>query len=251
MTETQGQLSSTINIIIACFVVSVLLLALIIFQHNMAFQKAGTIVLPAGGTYLGPSGQPMKEAQAKQDVASQHRETPTPADRGSKPTPAATGGEKFTVSDDAPWVIVRGNTHPYSFISPKSLKLVTFPNDKYDIYAIDWNNLTPQSNVLIGVDNMNFSNSLKKYINVSKKTYVEEWWKQFGGLKGVLSITDFTNSKGLKGYKARYLNQANQAPNEDIFFEIPNHPELVMHLANGVLDQSVFDRIVDSVSWDE
>lgn len=243
MSEGQGQLSSTVNIMIASAVVFFLAIAAIFFQHNLAFQKQGTIVLPAGGTYLGPNGQP-KETPA-QAVAT------TPVETKATPAAASAKEGKFTVPADAAWVIVRGNAHPYAFLAPKALTLVTFPNDKYDIYAIEWNNLTPQSNVLIGVDDMNFSNNLKKYINVSKKTYVEDWWKQFGGLKGVFSITEFTNSKGLKGYKAKYLNQANQTPNDDVFFEIPNHPELVMHLANGVLDDAVFDRIVDSVSWDE
>jgi hypothetical protein len=248
MSESQEQLPSTINVIIISSIIFFLALAVIIFQHNMTFQKEGTIVLPAGGTYLGPNGQPT-------DTPALAQATPIPtamrASPAEVPTNVGTKEGKFTVPADAAWVIVRGNAHPYAFLAPKTLKLVTFPNDKYDIYAIEWNNLTPQSNVLIGVDDMNFSNNLKKYINVSKKTYVEDWWKQFGGLKGVFSIAEFTNSKNLKGYKAKYLNQSNQSPIDDIFFEIPNHPEFVMHLSNGVLDQAIFDRIVDSVSWNE
>jgi hypothetical protein len=206
--------------------ISAVILALIVLQHNLSFK--GTIVLPAGGTYLGPS------------------ETIKPAPTNPPSLPTSSEG-KFTVPKNATWVSVYGRIYPYSFQAPKSLTLVTFPQDQYDIYAISWNNQPPDQNVLIGVDNLNRTDTLKQYINVSKRGYVENWWKQFG-LTGVSSITEFTNSNNLKGYRAKYTVASGLSPNDDVFFETPN-PAYVIHLASGVLDISVFNLIIDSVSW--
>ncbi len=248
MEDTTEQLESLKKVGILAAIVSLVLVGLIVLQHNLSLQKKGTVVLPAGGTYLGPS----KQEAAVSTPPPPDEPTPTPSKGGLAPTKAdetAKDPNKFSVRADAPWVEVRGKKYAYSFMSPKSLTLVTFPNDQYDIYAISWKTFTPESNVLIGVDNLNASDDKKKYVSVSKRIYVSEWWKQFGGLKGIASIVEFTNSKGLKGYRAKFINTANQTPNEDIFFEVPGNPEYVIHLANGVLDKSVFDRIVDTVGW--
>jgi len=223
--------------IIASVIITIVLL--IILRHNLAFQKKSTIVLPAGGTYLGPKDTPTE---------------PPPSPPAGEPQPTAknqpaAGAGKFTVAKDATWVTVNGNVYPYSFKSPSTLKLVTFPGEnKYDIYAISWNNQPADQNVLIGVDNLNNSENSKQYITVSKRTYVENWWKQFGGLKGVSSITEFTNSQGLKGYKAKYLDNKGIAPNIDVFFEVPD-PQYVIHLASGVLAPEAFDPLIDSITW--
>jgi hypothetical protein len=203
-------------------------------RHNLAFQKKSTIVLPAGGTYLGPKDTPTEAP-------------PVPTTNNLRPV---TNVNKFTVSADTPWVTVKGNVYPYSFQSPKTLKLVTFPGEnKYDIYAISWNNQPPDQNVLIGVDNLNNTESSKQYITTSKRSYVESWYKQFG-LKGIASLIEFTNNQGLKGYRATYINASGQTPNDDIFFEVAN-PAYVIHLASGVLAPEVFDKLIDSVSWNK
>ncbi len=220
------------------------LLLLIILQHNLAFQKASTIVLPAGGTYLGPTETP---APTSPPVVVSTTPTVKSTPKSGKESYMTASG-KFAVGADAPWVPVNGNKYPYSFQSPKSLTLVALSKDQYDIYALSINNQSPDSNVLIGVDDLRKTDALKKYIAISKRTYVEQWWKQFGGLKGVASIVEFTNSKGLKGYRARYLNSANQSPNEDVFFEV-KEPHFIIHIASGVLDSSVFDPLIDSISW--
>jgi len=191
--------------------VSSALILLIILQHNLAFQKNGTIVLPAGGTYLGPTSSP-----------------PSP----SLPFLPASGGA------------VHGQKYPYSFQTHESVKLVAL-GGAFDIYALSINNQPPENNVLIGVDDLNRTSELKKYIKGSKRAYVENWWKQFSALKGVETITEFTNKKGMKGYKATYINGST----EDVFFETPD-PKYVIHLANGPLDQKIFDAIVDSVLWE-
>jgi hypothetical protein len=209
-----------------------LVIAAIILRHNLAFRQKSTIVLPAGGTYLGPKDAPS--------------EAPQPAANTVQPI---TNENKFTVSADTPWVTVKGNVYPYSLQSPKTLNLVTLPGEnKYDIYAISWNGQPPDQNVLIGVDNLNNTESSKQYITISKRSYVDNWYKQFG-LKGISSVTEFTNSKGLKGYRAIYINASGQTPDEDVFFEVAN-PADVIHMARNVLSDDVFNKIIDSVAWE-
>jgi hypothetical protein len=219
--------------------ISIVIIALIILQHNLSFK--GTIVLPAGGTYLGPSETTTQAPTAPPALPS------VASAKEGQPLPTTPSPGKFTVAGNATWINVSGRIYPYSFQSPKSLSLVTFPNDQFDIYAISWNNHPPDQNVLIGVDNLKRTDNLKQYINVSKRGYVENWWKQFG-LTGVSSITEFTNSNNLKGYRAKYKTAAGLSPNDDIFFETPD-PALVIHLASGVLDSSVFNLIIDTVAW--
>lgn len=188
--------------------ISSILLIFVVTQHNLGLRNNSTIVLPAGGTYLGPS------ATATQAPVVQRSET------------------------------VSGRIHPYTVTVPQTIAITTFPNDPFDIYALVIDGQPPENNVLIGVDDLTRSDALAVYVNGSKRSYVENWWKQFGGLKGVESISEFTNTSGLKGYKAKYMGGSST----DIFFETPDN-RYVIHLANGPLSQAVFDAIVDSVAW--
>ncbi len=197
--------------------ISTVLLLFVVLEHNLSFQKSGTIVLPAGGTYLGS--------------------TPTPQAPAAAISAPVNG-----------MVAVKGRIYPYAFEIPATLRLVTFPNDTYDIYALAIEGAPPEQNVLIGVDDLNRTEGLKKFIKGSKKAYVESWWKQFSGLTGVASLTSFTNSKGLIGYRAKFKNANGQAPNEDVFLESPDG-RYVIHVANGPLEKPAFDAIVDSVGW--
>jgi hypothetical protein len=169
--------------------------------------------------------------------------TPTPAQSVS-----AGNSNEFTAASDTPWVEVKGNIYPYSFQAPATLALTAIPDNPYDIYAILWKGMPADQNVLMGVDDLKNNPAKSHYISEPKMNYVREWYKQFG-LKGVSSIDTFTDSKGLKGYKAKYFNGAGETPNTDVFFEIPNHPEYVIHFASGVLSKDVFEKMIDSVSW--
>lgn len=229
--DEKEQLTTLIKVAAVAGVGGLILIIFIVIQYAFMKRTPGTIVLPNGTTYLGPSSE---QTQAPQAPATNQTATQAP---------------QITETPDDDWKDVRGKTYPYYFSVPESMKLVTFPNDDYDIYAIDCCNILPQSNVLIGVDNLDKTADKKQYISSPKKVYVQEWWKQFGGLKGVGSLDEFTNSEGLKGYRARYTNAQGQTPNEDVFFEVEGNPKYVIHLARGVMDQSLFDKIVDSVGW--
>jgi hypothetical protein len=196
--------------------ITAVLVILVLLHYRAISGRPGTLVIPAGNTYLGPN-TPNFQTQPKADQ------------------PLA----------ETPWKTFHGRIYPYTFSAPEDLKLKTFPNDVYDIYAIDCCGVDPGANVLVGVDH------LKNNINQSLLAYVQNWWHQFSGLKSVTSIDPFTNSKGLKGYKAKFVNSAGETPNLDVFFEVPGHPEYVIHMASGTLDTDTFAKIIDTVSWEK
>lgn len=200
-----------------------LILALIVCLQYQNYQKTeGKISLALGDTYLGPEKDkyfPSKEAEQPQE-------------------------NRFTATQQTPWIAYSGKIYPYTFSYPETLKLVSFPNDPSDSVAIDWEGIPVGQNIFLNIELIKD----KDPSLVSKpKEYVEGWWQYFSGLKGIHSVTDFTNSSGLKGYKAIYINQADESPNVDVFFEIPKNPGILIHLANGVLDQEVFEKIIDSL----
>ncbi len=193
-----------------------------VWAYHIARAGSGTIVLPGGVTYLGPTNEQKTQ----------------------------TAPLRFTAPPTTRWAVYEGTVYPYSFSYPSSLTLVAFPNDPTDAVAISWGNISPQENILINVENLEASTKTETFMKKSKREYIAFWWQQYDGLTGVSQITEFTNAQGLRGWRAKFINTAGATPNDDVFFELPGRSELVIHLANGVLDPSIFDRIVDSVAWD-
>lgn len=234
MDETDTiELSKSIKIAFIAGGIGLVLVVLILIQYSIVKNREGEIVLPAGENYLGP------ESERRAEEAAQ---APPPA--------AAESPKLFTATEGEVWVTITGNIYPYTFESPQSLTLTTFDDDPYDIYAINWGGLNPSSTVLIGVDNLNNKEENQQYIAQQKRAYVENWWRQFGGLSGVSTIEEFTNSNGMRGYRARFLDtNKNPAPLVDMFFEVPGRQDLVIHLSNGILAEDVFERIIDTIGW--
>jgi len=175
-----------------------------------------------GSTYLGPSNE---------------QKTPTAPLR-------------FTISPTTKWKDYRGKIYPYTFAYPDTLSLVVFTNDPTDSVAISWGNIPAQLNVLIHVDDVSKNQTMQQYLGKPRE-YVNNWWRQYSGLQGVASVSEFTNANGLRGYRAKYLNNAGETPNDNVFFAVSNRQNLMVMFANGVLDPSVFDRILDSFDWKE
>lgn len=193
-------------------------------SYKYSQKQSSNIILPGGVTYLGPSptGEPTVP--------------PTPI-----PLP------KFTVTSDVKWKTQGGKIYPFTFSYPSTLKLVVFPGDTADSVAVSFNDKPPQQNILI---NMEFIDKRDpKLVTQEKLEYVRNYYKFFSGLKGTQNVEVFTNSAGLKGYRAVYINTVNQTPNTDIFFEVPGDPAKMIHMANGDLETSVFDKIADSMRW--
>ncbi|OGG21611.1 hypothetical protein A3B48_04860 [Candidatus Gottesmanbacteria bacterium RIFCSPLOWO2_01_FULL_40_10] len=201
---------------------AVLILAVAVYAaYSYSRTNQGGIVLPGGVTYLGS--------------------TPTPP---VKPTAVPL---KFTADSTVPYKQQWGVTHPFSFSFPETLPLVVFTNDPTDSVGIAWGDKIPQENILLNIELI--ADREQVMINKPKKDFVENWWRYFTGLKGVTSVAPFTNINGLKGYKAQYINASDESPNIDVFFEIPGRQDIMIHLANGILDQTIFDRIIDSIKW--
>lgn len=221
MEEEQDKVDFT-KLAIATIVGVIILGGSVYAAYRYSQRQRGDIVLPGGVTYLGPTTIP-------------------------NVTSPPTAPLRFTAASDVNWKTQSGNLYPYSFSYPETLPLVVFPGDTTDSIAIAWGNISPQQNILL---NMEFIDQRDpKLVAQPKIEYVKNWYKFFSGLKGVSKVEPFTNTNGLKGYKASYINYADASPNIDVFFEIPANNTTLIHLANGILDPNIFDRIIDSLKW--
>ncbi len=215
---------TTIALIAAAILLSLLTVS-VIAAYLGAKKRTGTIVLPGGITYLGPSTTP----------------TPTPVPTGVIPIPV-----------DASWSLYHGKFFPYTFSYPTTLSLLWFPNDPFDGVTVFWDDTNPVENIFFRVENLTQLEGQAVYIKKPKIEYVQNWWKQYSSWwKGVRNIATMTNAQGLTGYRASYVDAKGGSPFDQIFFEIPGKPELVIWISGKLFTASVFDRIVDSVAWEK
>lgn len=191
-----------------------LLVSATYLSYRHAKTRTPQIVLPGGISYLGPTTTPTTQ-------------------------PAITG--KIPVSADATWATWKGQKYPYSFSYPSSLSLGFFPNDPFDAVTIFWNDTNPSENLLVRVEKRTAKEK-------NTRLYVENWWKQYN-FSGVSTVEEFTTKQGLKGFRAKYNNSSGNVPNEHVFLEVPNKPELVIWMSQKLLEKPIFDRIVDSLTW--
>ena len=221
MTDTEKEEQPDLKKLSLATLIGVSVLGAVVYGAYAYSQRNGAnIALPGGTTYLGE---------------------PTP---GNQPPTAPL---RFTADPNVSWTTYSGKLYPYSFSYPTTLILNFFPGDKNDPVAIVWGNIPAQYNILLNIENIRDRDA--SYVNKPKIDYINNWYKYFGGLKGVTKVETFTNTGGLKGYKASYTNTAGSSPNLDVFFEIPGRNDILLHLANGVLDPDIFNRLVDSVEW--
>jgi len=211
--------------IIIGLAMGVVVLGLVVYAGYLYAQKYGAkITLPGGRTFLG------EEA----------------AETGELTNPP-TAPVRFTAGPDVSWQEYKGQIYDYTFSYPETLQLAVFPDDSSDSVAIQWGNISPRSNILLNIENI--PDRDPTYIGKVEE-YARNWWKFFSGLTGLKSLEKIYTTSGLTGYKAIYINTAGQSPNVDIFFEVPADPNKALHIANGVLDPAIFDRIVDSLSFE-
>ncbi|MEK7141299.1 MAG: hypothetical protein AAB800_02000, partial [Patescibacteria group bacterium] len=195
-----------------------------------------TVVLPGGITYLGPSPTESQKSKVESQKSAQDNK-------------ATTDPMRFTAGPDVVWTSVKSIKYGYTFSVPETLTLEPFLTDEFDAYAITWNNVPKEANVLIGVENLSSDEKKAVFVQKSKKDYIEIFWSKQYNLTGVKSIEPFTNTKGLKGYKVKFQTKDGVSPFDDVFLEVPTKPNLLIHLSHAILDPSVFEKIVDSVSW--
>lgn len=207
-------------IIIPALVVGSILFFGVFFAFQSARRRMSTIVLPGGITYLG-STPSAAAALPKEDSL-------------------------IPIPSDAKWGEYNGKLFPYAFSYPESLSLGWFPNDSYDSVTVFYQNMDANTNIFLRIEDLN---KLGKQEYVGKPMeYVSTWWKDYNW-KGMSSVTAFTNSKGLKGYRARYTNDSDQTPYDHVFFTVPGRLDLMIWISGKLFEQAIFDRIVDSATW--
>lgn len=212
-------------------IIGVLILGVSIYvAYRNSQSRAGNIIIPAGTTYLGPT---LTSAPS----------TPIPTKDSQPPTAPL----RFSAASDVTWRTQSGRIYPYSISFPTTLPLTIFPDDETDSVAISWGNIPPQKNILLNIEFIDKRDP--GFLGKPKVDYVKNWYKFFSGLKGVDKVEPLTNASGMHGYKASYINYASISPNVDIFFEIPGTDNMMIHMANGVLDPAIFNKIVESLKW--
>ena len=201
---------------------AVVVTSLLYAAYRYSQKKTSEIIVPGGITYIG----------AKPTAA-----VPSPLPK-----------ELFTADSSVSWIRRKGFQYPYSFSFPETLQLVVFPNDPSDSMAIVWKDFPPQQNILINVELIKDRNP---DLVGKPKEYIENWYKHFSGLKGVKSIEQFKNVNGIRGYKAVYTNKLDQTPVVDYFFIPPERYDIVVHMANGIIDPSIFEKMINSFNWEK
>ncbi|MDO8741636.1 MAG: hypothetical protein Q7J11_00645, partial [Candidatus Roizmanbacteria bacterium] len=185
-------------------------------------KNKGQQVFPAGINYLSPKGNEAQKPVLLYDFA------------------------KLAESSD--WLTYKGKLFPYSFQYPKEFKPVTYP-DKSDAVTFKVNALPPEQSLLLRVETIS---GRDKNLVGKPKEYVSSYWKFFSGLKGLKTITDVTNDKGLKGYKATYIVKGNNAVTSDFyFFLIEGDSDNLIYMGDifPTEGKALFNRLMNSLEY--
>lgn len=218
--------SPSTKIIGVAVVISIVLIAGVYIAFSTAKKQQGQVVLPGGVTYLGP--------------------TPTATPKQPDTHFSLLQASIIPVPNDATWNIYEGKVFPYSFSYPAPLSLGMFPNDPYDGVTIFYGNTSAQENLFFRVDNLT---TLKKTDYIGKPVeYANNWYKDYTW-SDVESVVAFTNSTGMKGYRAKYLDSTGKTPYDHVFFEVPGDPTRMIWITGRLFDHATFEKLIDSVSW--
>jgi hypothetical protein len=213
--HNQNPLQNGVPVII----ISIILFAGVFISFLSAKNRTGTIILPGGITYLGPTQTP----------------SPSPASPAVVPTKA---GQIIPIDPNTGWNTYTGKVFPYTFSYPASLSLGWFPNDPYDGVTIFYGNTDSQSNLFVRIEKL----------TSSPREHATTWWKQYNW-KGVKNVIEFTNSKGLKGFRATYISTDGTTPYDHVFFAVPDRKDLIVWISGKLFTKDVFDTLIDSVEW--
>ncbi len=225
--ENQGQTASNSNesktllmLSVGALVVFLLLVGGIYFWVSK--KNGGQVVFPAGINYLAP-----QTATTTQSTAPLYNYN--------------------ALAASADWLTYSGKTHAFSFEYPKGLTPLTFPNDTADTVTFKVSNVPPELDLMFLVETIS---SRDATFTGKQEAFVRNYWKFFSGLKGLNSITPFTNEKGLVGFKANYTTKGNSVTADNYFFIIPGDADHMFHIADIFPSEGkvVFDRIVNSLT---
>lgn len=155
---------------------------------------------------------------------------------GPSPSPSSPSTQNSVTSST--WSTWKGAMFPYTFSYPSAMSLGLFPDDPTDSVTAFIDGTDASSNIFFRVEKL----------TGSVKDYAENWWKQYNW-KGLKTISEFTNSNGLKGYRATYMSDKGDTPYDHVFLEVPEKKDLVIWISGRLFSKGDFDRLVTSVSW--
>lgn len=180
-------------------------------------KNKGAVVFPAGINYMGPSNL-----------------TPVPT------------VDMTQLGKSGKWLQTTGKIYKYVFVYPAELQVTAFMNDQSDKHAWVTGIASPQQSIAFTVETVS---DFDKQYEDDLEGFAGNYWKKFGGLAGAKSVEPFTNSKGLKGFKAVYVDKTGKVINTNYFFAVPDDPNHVLQVINGIIPETVFMQIVNSVEF--
>lgn len=183
----------------------------------VAKKNKGGVVFPAGINYMGPSNL-----------------TPIPT------------VDLTQLGKSGKWLQTSGKIYKYSFIYPAELQVTAFINDQSDKLAWVTGIGSPQQSIAFTVESVA---SLDPKYEGDLEGFAGNYWRKFNGLGGAKSVEPFTNSKGLKGFKAVYADKTGKTINTNFFFAIPDQSDKVLQVINGIIPENIFMQIVNSIEF--
>lgn len=212
------------NLVFGNFVVLIVFVLLVGgVYYWVSIKNKGQQVFPAGINYFSPKGNEAQKPVLLYDFA------------------------KLAKSSD--WVTYNGKLFSYSFQYPKAFTPVTYPGDKNDAVTFKVNALPPEQSLLLRVETIS---SRDKNLVGKPKEFVTNYWKFFSGLKSLKTITEVTNEKGLKGYKANYIVKGSNAVTSDFyFFVIEGDSDNLLYMGDifPAEGKTLFNRLMNSLEY--
>lgn len=229
------------KIIIGLVIAVVVLGGIVYASYSLTQKKAGGQTFPAGFNLSGADSPGAKQGTTIASVNCSITE-PNPENYWAYYLKC----DRFKTTSNSTWKDFTNKDfeNDFSFSLPSDLSIAIYPNG----VGINYKELEAANNLLFSVD-IGSSRS-GEFKEMKGDNYVKNYWRQYSGLISLKSYEAFTNQFNVKGHKAQYLNFANESPNQEVFFEFPGDLGSYVHFASGVLDQTVFDKIIDSFKWD-
>lgn len=213
------------NLILVNLVILVIFLLLVAGVYLWVVKKnKGQVIFPAGINYLAP-------------------QTTSPG--------TFTYLYDFTkLGQSTDWTTLKGKIYPFSFQYPKAMAPLTFTGDKTDAVAFKISQIPPEQSLIFVMETIS---ERDKTLVDKPEEYVRNYWKFFSGLKALKKISDFTNEKGLVGYKASYMTKANTITNDYYFFKIEGDSDHLLHFSNifPADGQTLFTRMLNSLEYNK
>lgn len=150
--------------------------------------------------------------------------------------------DPYRVSAETKWVTEKDPIHGVTLSVPSDLKTTKYPNG----IGFPWRTIQSATNLLISFEPSSVRSG--NYKAMIGEDYPKNYWKQFGGLSGLKTITPFTNKLGVTGWQAVFF-YGTETPTIDTFFEDPKVPGDFVHFSKGVLADDVYSVVLDSFNW--